>query len=391
MSPLLRLASGWICDLLLVLLPKQNETWAHAVRAEIDNIPEDGEAFLFVLDVVRGVALLLVSHALCNRLAALSRSLTITHSGITHMANRAFGGSKTGRVGIACATGAVCLGLLYLFAAGAPILMLTINAGALILGLATVMMLARAPAVLSHGSEVATLVMSCTLLLTALSGTSVDGASRWITLGSLAVQPSLILLPVIVLMFARDRGPIATGGVLIAALAMGLQPDRAMAGVLMCGLTALAIARRDRFVLVALVASVTAFVVTMVSPDRLPAVPYVDHVLYTAFDVHVFAGVAVAAGAALLLVPALYGLRAKSLDRSICMTFTAVWFSIIAAAALGNYPTPVVGYGGSAILGYLFSLLTLHSLDSHPAALPADRSKTTSQLQDSQSPFVQLA
>ena len=32
---------------------------------------------------------------------------------------------------------------------------------------------------------------------------------------------------------------------------------------------------------------------------------------------------------------------------------------MILAALLGNYPTPLVGYGGSAILGYLVSLLGL--------------------------------
>jgi cell division protein FtsW (lipid II flippase) len=32
---------------------------------------------------------------------------------------------------------------------------------------------------------------------------------------------------------------------------------------------------------------------------------------------------------------------------------------VIAAAAIGNYPTPLVGYGGSAILGYLLSAALL--------------------------------
>jgi hypothetical protein len=32
---------------------------------------------------------------------------------------------------------------------------------------------------------------------------------------------------------------------------------------------------------------------------------------------------------------------------------------VAAAAALGNYPTPLVGYGGSAVLGYLLSVALL--------------------------------
>ena len=36
--------------------------------------------------------------------------------------------------------------------------------------------------------------------------------------------------------------------------------------------------------------------------------------------------------------------------------FGVVWLGTVVAAALGNYPTPVVGYGGSAILGYSMCL-----------------------------------
>lgn len=37
------------------------------------------------------------------------------------------------------------------------------------------------------------------------------------------------------------------------------------------------------------------------------------------------------------------------------------------AAALGNYPTPIVGYGGSAIMGYALSLLALPKLAGNEA------------------------
>ena len=34
---------------------------------------------------------------------------------------------------------------------------------------------------------------------------------------------------------------------------------------------------------------------------------------------------------------------------------------MVAAAALGNYPTPLVGHGGAAVLGYLLSVALLPS------------------------------
>ena len=41
--------------------------------------------------------------------------------------------------------------------------------------------------------------------------------------------------------------------------------------------------------------------------------------------------------------------------------FGAIWAAVVLAAALGNYPTPLVGYGGSAIVGYLLSLMAFPS------------------------------
>jgi hypothetical protein len=116
--------------------------------------------------------------------------------------------------------------------------------------------------------------------------------------------------------------------------------------------------------------------------DNLPAAPYVDQILYTAFDVHAAAGAAVLAGSALLLIPAIIGWKRDAACCAPYAVFGAIWFAALIAAALGNYPTPVVGYGGSAIVGYV---LSLWSLPRHPqsrtrAAAPVtvaeDRSPT---------------
>jgi len=64
-------------------------------------------------------------------------------------------------------------------------------------------------------------------------------------------------------------------------------------------------------------------------------------------------------GAGLLIVPALAGLRGAAEERAASLVFGATWAAVVAAAALGNFPTPLVGYGGSAIIGYLISLAVL--------------------------------
>jgi hypothetical protein len=88
----------------------------------------------------------------------------------------------------------------------------------------------------------------------------------------------------------------------------------------------------------------------------LPAVPFVDGILFTSFSVHPLAGAAILLGLGLLVLPAIAGRFMDPANDGACRVFGAIWIGGIAAAALGNYPTPVVGYGGSAILGYVLSL-----------------------------------
>jgi cell division protein FtsW (lipid II flippase) len=264
-------------------------------------------------------------------------------------------------IGIVCATAATGLGLLYMSAAGAPTIHLGVNALSLLMGLAlfAVIPSTRLASRLPGGVVVA---LGGLLLATALFGVSVEGASRWIRVGGLAMQISLVVVPAMLVVFARDRGLLATIGLVVAALALALQPDRAMAGVLAAALAALAMYRQDRWVASALAAAVVGFAVTLIRSDSLPAVPYVDQVLYTAFQVHALVGIAVVGGALLLIVPALAGQWIDPKNRDIHAVFGTVWLGMVVAAALGNYPTPLVGYGGSAILGYALSLSFMPSV-----------------------------
>ncbi|CAN5827249.1 FtsW/RodA/SpoVE family cell cycle protein [soil metagenome] len=259
-------------------------------------------------------------------------------------------------IGVACAVVATSLGLAYMAVAGAPMIYLAVNAGALVLGLAVFALMQSAGQIPSLSGG-AILFPGGLLLATALFGVSVDGATRWVRVGPLSLQVSLIFLPAMVVAFAQRRDLLATLGVALAAVALALQPDRAMAGVLASALGVLALQRRDRWVVSALLIAVVSFAMTLLRPDRLPAVPYVDRILYSAFQVHTLAGIAVVGGAFLLVVPAIADQILGGGNRDVYSVFGVVWLSIVVAAALGNYPTPLVGYGGSAVLGYVLCLL----------------------------------
>lgn len=343
-TSLRRSLANLACRTLQATLPPSLQSWGWAIRYETAGISDDTTALLFALNSLCGLFPRAIAAQLLHPVVAL------------------FGDAAMRRpraLGILCATGAVLLGLVYMAAAGAPIRYLGINIGALVIGLTMLAVLGRTATAERCSADAAIIAMASALLATALLGVEVEGAVRWVHIGGLSVQPSLVLLPMMLVLFARTRSTPGTVGIIAAALAMALQPDRAMAGMLALCLATLAAIRRDLHVVTALAASVIGFALTLVRADRLPAVPYVDQILYSSFDVHAVVGLAVLSGSALLLVPAIAGWRRDPDNRETYSTFGAIWLVVILAAALGNYPTPVVGYGGSAIIGYALSLLAL--------------------------------
>ena len=360
------------CRVLQGTLPARLRPWGDAIESEVREIADDGRALAFALGSLGG----LIPRALAFQILRASKALTgddMVSEGNSEM--RISEATRRPRaIGIACAIGAVLLGLGYMAAAGAPPAYLGINAAALMIGILAIAILDSVGAgriwTRRHGPGALSMAVAVALLATALLGLRVEGAARWVSLGGLSIQPSLILLPVMILAFARSRDRLSALAMVVAAAALALQPDRAMAGMLAAGLAALAVRRADRPTLAALAAGVIGFAVSMARSDLLPATPYVDQVLYSSFDVHLWAGLAVLGGSVLLILPAIVGVRHDPANRHIHMVFGTVWLAAVAAAALGNYPTPIVGYGGSAILGYVLSL-TMLPRPTGPAAVEA--------------------
>lgn len=262
-------------------------------------------------------------------------------------------------VAMICAATAVILGLAWMSAAGAPVRMLAVNAAALAIGL---MLFPALDALLGQRSRlrgIGLLALASAVMATAFLGTPVEGAARWVSLGALVIQPGMIVLPLLICAHARQADRASLGALVIVVTAAALQPDRALAGMALAGVAALAISKPGNTMRGLLALSAVAFAVTLLRPDRQGAMPYVDQILLTAFEVHLLAGAAVWAGSAILLVPAIIAMRGNTEARPVAYAFAAVWAAAILAALLGNYPTPLVGYSGSAVLGYALSLSQL--------------------------------
>jgi cell division protein FtsW (lipid II flippase) len=341
------------------LLPNHLSRWARAMDRELAEIPDDREALMFASGCIRSILSLAIAERL-NSFSGAARGILAPLSPSTWRLTTMIGISMQPRLlGLICGAAAVAMGMAYMIAAGAPLNYLIVNLAALVLGATAWLALGRTASARLASAGAVILALAAALLGTAFFGMAADGASRWVSVGPLSLQISLIVLPVMLILYARRPDVIGTAGMAFAALALAIQPDRAMAGVLAAGLLGLLVASPGRLPFIAAAASALAFGATLLMPDIQPAVPYVDRILYTAFDVHPLAGAAVLTGAAALVVPALIlGSRAVG-DRGALLAFGGCWLAVVVAAALGNYPTPLVGYGGSAVLGYLLSVALL--------------------------------
>lgn len=374
-SDLSRRVALQLCRLLHGMAPVQLRSWTAAILHEAAAIDNPAEALRFATGCFGKLAPRILALHLAYPVLLVAGSSDLSYGGSIDMKFLNDIVRRPRVVGVASALAATGLGIVYMLMAGAPMSYLAVNAGALILGFSLLTALGRsgrAIEILAGGQG--SLLMAAALLATSLFGSQVEGAARWVSIAGLYIQPSLILLPVMMVGFAQSRTVIATLAIIIAAIALAIQPDRAMSGMLAAGLGALVTMRRDGRAVIAFVASVAAFVVTMLKADNLPAVPYVDQIVYLAFDVHFVAGLAVLLGLGVLLFPAVAGWVNDRADGPIYAVFGAAWLAAIAAAALGNYPTPVVGYSGGAILGYVLSLAMLPKLTrSRLGACDAER------------------
>ena len=258
-----------------------------------------------------------------------------------------------------CAATSVALGAIYMVAAGASQRYIVVNAAALAVGVLGASLIRRASMRDRRFAGASTIAIGLLLLATALFGVRVEGARRWIVVAGIALQPSLILLPLAIMLFAANRGWWASLGLMIAGLGLAMQPDRAMAGTLAAGLAALWLYQREAPVTVALAAAISGLVATMLRADVVAPVAFVERVVQAAFAFHVLTGLAIVAGLATMLMPAAAGFRTHTKQREVFAVFGVAWLAVIAFAIAGNYPTPLVGYGSSAILGYCLSAAVL--------------------------------
>jgi len=243
----------------------------------------------------------------------------------------------------------VLAGLGWMAFAGAPPLYLAINAGALAIGSAWVTF-GRLPAGAAPRRALA-IGLVALFALPLLSGSEVNGITRWIPLGPLPLHSGMLTLPLLLVLAARQRDD-APPLLLAALLVALLQPDAASAFAITFACVGLHHVSQDwRMGAVAIMGFFAAIAAAL--RGELPAQQFVERVLVAAaFDQPLAAlGLFGALAAGFLLM-----LFAAPMPRAERFALAGTLFGFSAAAMMSNYPSALIGFGAGPILGYALGL-----------------------------------
>jgi cell division protein FtsW (lipid II flippase) len=198
------------------------------------------------------------------------------------------------------------------------------------------------------------------LLATALFGVEQGEARRWLQFGPLRIQPAFILLPLIVMTYARNAADRwLSVGIALAILAMALQPDRSMAMLLALALPAIWINSGGWHNGLLTGAAVIGTVAAWLQPEPRDIVPFVENVIGSSFATGWQFGLIAVTGAAAMLAPMFVRPAPPGPELQGHVLFGVCWAPALVNGTLAPYPTPLIGFGASAIIGYFRSIAAL--------------------------------
>ncbi|MBK7047981.1 MAG: hypothetical protein IPH48_16060 [bacterium] len=206
------------------------------------------------------------------------------------------------------------------------------------------------------------------------------GPERWASLGPINLYMAPVLLPsflvVCTVWIARGERSqhFAFAAIVVASVLLAAQPDASQALALLAA-SGGAVARAPSRSPVSIAALAFAALATgwaLSQPDPLQPVAHVEGVFALALGHSLFAGAAVIASAAALVV----GLHVNSSGGRTWLSVVAVYYAVLFACSVaGLTPAPLIGYGAGPLLGFGLMVAAASVLDAK--VLPDSASNPT--------------
>jgi hypothetical protein len=351
-----RVCANFLADRLYWLMPKADHAWACAMAAEIGLIEADGAAFRFAIGCVWVACRASITAWWGGPLPILVAPSSRASSWRLSMLRN--------RLGMACGSAATLLGCAVMAHLGAPVPYIVMNFGALLFALATVSVLPSHAATRDGGRGWIALGAGLVLLAFAAHGLVFDKPDRWVRIGGIALQPTMVLVPWMVVALARRSDWEARIGIACAAAAIAVQGDVALSSALLCGLLPGLQGASGRLRGALLAWAVVCWGLALLRSQPHVPLAYVDGVVAGAFVAGLAPGLTLCVGLGLMLAPTLPAWSRGSADVAGGLEFQAFgafWVAAVGAALCTNGQTPLVGFGGSAVLGYFLSLTVLQA------------------------------
>ena len=183
-----------------------------------------------------------------------------------------------------------------------------------------------------------------------LFGHGADGVRRWLDLGMISINASMLVLPALLVVLCRMKTPYPF--MICTAAVMCFQPDLSQLAAFCAGALPLVWRRGAKRIWQAgttlcfcILAGICLFI-----PADIPPAPYSEGILTMLGNI---SAIWMAAGwAALLIIPLFFGYgycKKKSLPL-LCLAF--YYLVTILFVLNGSYPVPFMGFGLSPIAGY---------------------------------------
>ena len=259
----------------------------------------------------------------------------------------------------------VITGIVFMAFAGAPVsfvLANTVAAFALAIGFW------RVPQMSLRSSLLAVTVILPALLACTFVGPTVDNVHRWIALGPLKLHVAMLLLPFLATQMFRHDKQLISVTVILSAIIIALQPDRASAAALFLTSLCWLCFMRNGWSLVTVVGSGSSLLSTMLKADTLPPARFVENVISDAAVIHVGIAVLLTATMMLAIAASLFaGLRNGLARGAPFIAWSACLIGYFLASCAGPYPIPLLGYGVSPILGFGLALAMMRQESNKPA------------------------